>query len=270
MAHLYADALSSFSGNEPLFATLALALAHTVPAALHETFLLIISYAGLFQDRLTQPGKTVDSALSRSCIVQSAINHFFVMPLILWFVYPYLADFNEIDADKIPGLQTILLDLFICVLFEDALFYWSHRALHHPLVYRHFHKKHHEFKVLAGMSLAAEYTHPFESFVGNIVGVVAGPFYRRIHMFTFIIWLVLRMLKTCDAHSGYDFAWSPYGLFFPLNPARRHDFHHETGLGSYGSFFMIWDYLCGTDEAFLVHEAKRKTERKNKAEGKQL
>jgi sterol desaturase/sphingolipid hydroxylase (fatty acid hydroxylase superfamily) len=270
MSGLYAHALSKCHGNDRLFVTLALSLAHTVPAALHEFFLQAIGFAGLFQDRLTQPGKNVDTSLSRSCVMQSIVNHFFVMPLVLWLVYPYISQFHDINVDSIPGLQTILLDIFICVLFEDALFYWSHRALHHPSVYKHFHKKHHEFKVLAGMSLAAEYTHPFESFVGNIVGVVAGPIYRRVHIFTFVIWLVLRMLKTCDAHSGYDFSWSPFGLIWPLNPARRHDFHHETGLGSYGSFFMIWDYLCGTDKAFLAHEAKLITDKAKRTDGKQL
>ena len=28
----------------------------------------------------------------------------------------------------------------------DTLFYWTHRALHQPPLYRLLHKKHHEFK----------------------------------------------------------------------------------------------------------------------------
>ena len=43
------------------------------------------------------------------------------------------------------------------VLF-DTWFYWCHRALHHPSIYRFVHKQHHEFKEPTG--IAAFYAHP--------------------------------------------------------------------------------------------------------------
>ena len=40
-------------------------------------------------------------------------------------------------------------------LFLEVAFYWSHRALHHPALYKHLHKQHHEYKGTIGF--AAEY-----------------------------------------------------------------------------------------------------------------
>jgi sterol desaturase/sphingolipid hydroxylase (fatty acid hydroxylase superfamily) len=43
-------------------------------------------------------------------------------------------------------------------LVNDFLFYWAHRALHHPKLYGRIHKQHHLFKQTIG--IAAEFAHP--------------------------------------------------------------------------------------------------------------
>jgi sterol desaturase/sphingolipid hydroxylase (fatty acid hydroxylase superfamily) len=47
-----------------------------------------------------------------------------------------------------------------CQLFLEASFYWIHRALHHPTLYKHIHKQHHEYKGTIGF--ATEYATPAE------------------------------------------------------------------------------------------------------------
>ena len=44
-------------------------------------------------------------------------------------------------------------------------FYWSHRALHIPLIFKHIHYKHHEF--IEPICVAALYTHPIEHLISN-------------------------------------------------------------------------------------------------------
>lgn len=241
---------------ERIWFTLMLAGSHTVPVMLFEFFLLIIGYFHIFDECLIQKRPT-DPVLGRKCWINAILNHFVVMPLVLGLVaYPCFIYFTDVSSLELPPTRTVITHIFVCILIEDFLFYWSHRILHHPSLYKYFHKKHHEFKVLSGYAIASEYTHPVESLVGNIIPVMMGPLVTRSHFFTSCTWLVIRMLKTCDAHSGYAFQWSPFGLFYPLNPAERHDFHHETGLGSYGSFFLLWDQWTGTDEQFLQSRKK--------------
>jgi len=46
----------------------------------------------------------------------------------------------------------------------------------------------------------------------------------------------------------YVFPSSPYG-FWPMRPSpAHHDLHHLKFEGNYGSFFMFWDKLMGTEK----------------------
>ena len=305
---IYKHVINNFGGDRRFLFSLMISLAHSIPVLIHQLFLLYIGQMGYFHDYVTQPGKAPAPALLNQCIRHSLANHCIVMPIFLWIAFPFVADgFVAFSESELPTLTSALLQLTWCVVVEDFLFYWSHRILHHPLLYKRFHKKvkrheailcilvllhnslynsrylflyaysaiiiliwppttvtkHHEFKILTGTSMASEYTHPVESLLGNIVPVLAGPLLlpamdcSPVHVITLSWWIVLRMWKTCDAHSGYNFKWSPFGLFFPLNPAERHDYHHEAAMGSFGSFFLIWDVLCGTDADYLAYKKKK-------------
>jgi lathosterol oxidase len=41
------------------------------------------------------------------------------------------------------GLGTDLLILAAIVIAHDAYFYWAHRIMHHPKLFKHFHRAHH-------------------------------------------------------------------------------------------------------------------------------
>jgi len=64
--------------------------------------------------------------------------------------------------------------------------------------------------------------------------------------------------ETIDAHSGYDFPWSPARLLPFAATAPMHDYHHSHNKGSFGSQFMVWDWLFGTDTDFNAFHAKEK------------
>ena len=62
--------------------------------------------------------------------------------------------------------------------------------------------------------LTSEYAHPAEIlFLG--FATVIGPALTGPHLFTLWLWMVLRVLETVEAHSGYHFPWSPSN-FLPL------------------------------------------------------
>jgi sterol desaturase/sphingolipid hydroxylase (fatty acid hydroxylase superfamily) len=191
----------------------------------------------------------------------TVINHLIKIPTALDLTVPIiqkcLKNVNKRDAFKMDDLKTFGLHLLVSVLIEDALFYWSHRLLHTSFLFKHVHRKHHEFHNLASYPIASEYTHPVESLLGNILPVMVGPIVTGQSFMTLQIWLWIRMLKTSDAHCGYHFPFSPFGMFWPFNEAPRHDFHHEKGVGSFGSFFQFWDNVCGTDAQYVAFRAKK-------------
>ena len=62
--------------------------------------------------------------------------------------------------------------------------------------------------------LTSEYAHPAEIlFLG--FATVVGPALTGPHLFTLWLWMVLRVIETVEAHSGYHFPWSPSN-FLPL------------------------------------------------------
>ena len=156
----------------------------------------------------------------------------------------------------LPCRHEALLHLVMFLLLEDASFYWLHRALHTPFLYKHIHKLHHEYK--QPNCWATEYTNVIEYTVVNGASAFLGGILLRSHIWTIWAWLAIRTLEGLDGHSGYDFWFSPF-RYFPFRPgASVHDYHHSNNVGNYGSFFTFWDSICGTDLAFKAHEEKRK------------
>ena len=81
-----------------------------------------------------------------------------------------------------------------------------------------------------------------------------------IHMVTLFAYNCLRWLETVDAHSGYNFPFSPFSFIPLFGGALQHDFHHSgeglvfeklsdgttyANFGNYGAT-VIWDYVFGT------------------------
>jgi len=86
--------------------------------------------------------------------------------------------------------------------------------------------------------------------MSNTLPFAAGPLLVGPHIVTWLLWVIIRVIETVDAHSGYRFPFSPFSLLPFQGGSERHFFHHSHNIGSYGSFFNIWDRVTGTDKAF--------------------
>eukprot|EP01099_Mayorella_cantabrigiensis_P004261 TRINITY_DN3191_c0_g1_i2.p1 TRINITY_DN3191_c0_g1~~TRINITY_DN3191_c0_g1_i2.p1 ORF type:complete len:303 (+),score=50.55 TRINITY_DN3191_c0_g1_i2:60-968(+) len=180
-----------------------------------------------------------------------------------WLLYPVFTSRGLVVRSPLPSFQTVVLHVLFSMACEDTLFYWSHRMLHHRSIYKYIHKQHHEF--INTIGIASEYAHPVEAVFANYVPFLCGTFILGSHHFTLLVWLVLRVFETIDAHCGYELPWSPWNLLLAVQGgAARHDFHHSHNLGSYGSFTKFWDWAMGTDIPFKEYQAKL---RANEAKG---
>lgn len=221
-------------------------------------FLLFLCYRfNLFPEQRIQGTNQPSDELWNAALINCFKNHFLVQPVATYFIYPVFVYFGMRVRGPIPGISIFLRDFAVSIIFNDTLFYWAHRALHHKSIYKYIHKQHHLFKTNIG--IASEYAHPVEDVLANLIPTLFGCLIMGSHAVVFWAWLALRISETVDAHSGYSFKFSPFSFLPFQGGAERHDFHHSNNVGCYGSFTTFWDWIMGTDAAFLEFEARNKT-----------
>lgn len=192
----------------------------------------------------------------RKSLKSLLIAHLLIIPSAL-LLDIFLGISTKVSLEEFPSTWEIIWQITFFMFVEDFCFYWVHRALHQKRIYPYIHKIHHEYNNPIGIS--AEYAHPLEFFLANIVPTAMGSklLGKNIHLVTYLLWSTLRIFETIDGHCGYEFSWSPYRLLPLSGSANYHNYHHTHNIGNYGSFFMIWDVLMGTNKSYFAYLSKK-------------
>ncbi len=206
-------------------------------------FFYICYHWDLFPDQKIERGVFPAKELINENFRNLFLNHLIVQPLGAYLVYPLFTSFGTKVFGPLPTWQIILRDFIVSIALNDTLFYWVHRILHHPSIYKYIHKQHHRYNHSIG--IAAEFAHPVEDFLANLLPTLLGCLLMGSHLFTLMLWIAFRLWETIDVHSGYSFKWSPWHLLPFQGGADRHYFHHSHNQGCYGSFTIFWDWITG-------------------------
>ncbi|ESO83846.1 hypothetical protein LOTGIDRAFT_222286 [Lottia gigantea] len=145
---------------------------------------------------------------------------------------------------ELPTFHWVLLELSVFTLFEEIVFYYSHRLLHHRAIYKYIHKRHHEWT--ASIGLVALYAHPIEHIFSNLLPPFIGPLLMGSHIATSWMWFCIALISTTVAHCGYHFPFLP--------SPEAHDYHHLKFNQNYGVMGVL-DRLHGTDDLFRETKA---------------
>jgi len=197
--------------------------------------------------------------LIKETIFYLFINHVIFLPLFLIPYYYKNEAISRIDYQTLPGSFEVIIQTVFFMIVEDASFYWFHRFLHMDFIYPYIHKLHHKY--VNTVSIGSEFAHPVEFVLGNVVTTSLGAIIlgKRTHMFTYIMWMILRIAETTDGHCGYEFSWSPFRLLPMSAGSEFHNYHHLAFKGNYASFFTYWDRICNTvHQRYLEFVEKKK------------
>lgn len=126
-------------------------------------------------------------------------------------------------------------------IIHDTYFYWTHRLMHHPKMFKWIHLVHH--KSTNPSPWAAYAFHPLEAIVEAGIFAVflftlpISPLHLAIFFFAMIVYNVY-------GHLGYELypkGFSRHWLGKWINTSVNHNQHHQHFKGNYGLYFLWWD-----------------------------
>ena len=163
-----------------------------------------------------------------------------------------------------------LLSFVLLILLHDTYFYWTHRAMHHPRLFKATHLVHH--KSTNPSPWAAYAFHPLEAVVEAAI-VPLATFVLPLHPVTILAFLFFMITYNVYGHLGWELfpaRWNRHWLARWLNTSVNHNQHHQYFKGNYGLYFRFWDEWMGTTRPDYDAAFAKVTEKKAVATEKQL
>lgn len=141
----------------------------------------------------------------------------------------------------------IPLSVLIYLFAHDTWFYWTHRWMHGPRLFRLAHAVHHASRPPTAWTAMS--FHPLEALTGAVV-IPALVFLVPIHIAALGTVLAIMTVMGVTNHMGWEMfprrlVHSRLGQW--VITASHHERHHEEYRCNYGLYFRVWDRLCGTD-----------------------
>ncbi|HET9428093.1 MAG TPA: sterol desaturase family protein [Allosphingosinicella sp.] len=161
-----------------------------------------------------------------------------------WQTHGWSRIYEDVGDHPIWWLPVSVL---VYLLLHDFWFYWTHRWMHSPRLFRMAHAVHHASR--PPTAWAAMSFHPLEAITGAVV-IPLLVLLIPIHYGALLVVIMVMTLMGVTNHMGWELfpralvegragAW--------LITASHHHRHHQQYGCNYGLYFRIWDRMCGTD-----------------------
>lgn len=173
----------------------------------------------------------------------------------LLFLKTPLQEYTQVylNISEYP-LWWIPVSTILALIIHDTYFYWMHRTVHHPALFKQVHLVHHKS---VNPSPWASYS--FHFLEGVLEAMVAPLVLLLIpmHPLALLLFTLIGFIVNVYGHLGYEIApkWLRHSILFEvLNTSVHHNLHHAEFKGNYGLYFRIWDRVMGTEHPEYVKE----------------
>jgi Delta7-sterol 5-desaturase len=187
----------------------------------------------------SQIREEITHSLTSACI-------FALMSLGVFFLRKM--GFGELYFDiSEHGYGYYFFTIAFMIVAHDTYFYWTHRLMHHPKLFRLFHLVHHESVNTTPWTSFS--FHPLEAVVEfGVMPFIA--LLMPIHSSALLIFTVWSMAFNVMGHTGYEVfpkGATKHWFLKWFNTPTHHNMHHAKFGCNYGLYFNVWDSIMGTN-----------------------
>lgn len=177
--------------------------------------------------------------------------------ILLWqkgFLKVY-TDVNEYSLWWIP------VSLVTSLALHETYYYWLHRWMHRPGVFKIIHKVHHDSNITSAWTAFS--FHPIEGLL-QAVFLPALLLILPMHIYVLLFQLTLMTLSSVINHLDIELYPRNFHRHFIgkwLIGATHHSLHHKQFKTNYGLYFTFWDKLKKTESENYERLFEEKTTR---------
>lgn len=151
------------------------------------------------------------------------------------------------------------VSLLIAMLLHETYYYWLHRWMHHPAIFKLVHKVHHESNITSPWTAFS--FHPLE---GILQAIFLPLLLLILPMHLYVILLQLTIMTFSSVINHLDIEIYPKGFYrHPIGKwligATHHSLHHKQFKYNYGLYFTFWDKLKQTESPLYTNLFQEKT-----------
>ncbi|HYF31686.1 MAG TPA: sterol desaturase family protein [Chitinophagaceae bacterium] len=158
------------------------------------------------------------------------------------------------------GWLYLPVSLIISMLLHETYYYWLHRWMHHPSIFKIVHKVHHESNITSPWTAFS--FHPLEGLLQAII-LPAILMVVPMHPYVILVQLTLMTFSSVINHLDieiYPKKFHKHALGRWFIGATHHALHHRQFRYNYGLYFTVWDKWKSTESPLYEETFEKVTE----------
>jgi Delta7-sterol 5-desaturase len=180
-----------------------------------------------------------------------------------WLAWLWQMGYTKIYEDVYDyPLWWLPVSLLIAMALQETYYYWLHRWMHIPSVFRIVHKWHHDSHIASPWTAFS--FHPIEGFIQAIFLPLLLLF-LPMNIYVLVVMLTIMSFSSVINHLDIEIYPRWFSRIFFLRwliGATHHSLHHKQYKYNYGLYFTWWDRWLKTespyfDELFIEKTGKK-------------
>ena len=128
------------------------------------------------------------------------------------------------------------------LLMHETYYYWLHRLMHHPTLYKYLHQGHHDSVVVSSWT---SFSFDGLETVLQILALYLIAFIIPLHLYSVAFIVLFMSVSATINHLNYEVY--PKFLMKYFIGATHHAYHHREFRTNYGLYFTFWDKWMNTE-----------------------